>query len=239
MTSRTILSALLPVAVLTTLACSKTQDTAPERRVFGDPPTIQSVDPVFYNSEAEAKCDFTDVVLALFCENGIANAEPQTGRGWTVVFGPGEHDRNIVFSDQPTTEPGIFLEGTYGELTFKVKVTDPNSITGGQNNVLLTSASFVQPESKTETTLVLFDDGSFNQFPFEQRVIGTGEACEYNPTNGVCDCRSAVYQIKSGDVTPGDDFYTRKFALANPKSSPYLQDCIMRSRLKPSTARGT
>ncbi len=229
MTSRTIRSALLSLAALAALSCSKTQDTAPERRVFGDPPTIQSVDESF-DPQAIISCDFTNIVSASLCEFGIIDVQPQTGTGFTVVFsGPNREVRTIVYSDTPSSEPGIFIEGTHGEFIFKVKVTDPNSVPGGQTNILLVSSSFVQPETNVETSLVLFDDGSSNQFSYPQNVI-QGENCTVNP-NGSCTCASAVYKVRSGDAPPGGDgIYTRKFAVTNQAASPFLNDCLMSTK---------
>jgi len=227
MTLKRILSALLPIALLTFLSCSKTADTAPERRIFGSPPTIETIDPNFSNPQTPVDCDFTDIVNALLCQNGILDAQPQTGRGWTKAV---DQDGNtiVVFSDVPTTVPGTFIEGTYTELSFRAKVTDPET-TAQQNNILLVSASFVPPDSTTETTLVLFDDGSTIDFPFEQRAL-VGEDCDVDIPNNICTCGGAIYKIKSGDLAKGDNLYTRKFAFADKNASGFLNDCVMRSK---------
>ena len=128
MTSRTIRSAILPVTVLFVLSCSKTQDTAPERRVFGDPPSIQTVDYTF-DPVAHVECNFSDIVLAAFCADGVTDVQMQTGRGWTVAFDADKSNRHIVFSDQPTTVPGVFIEGHHAEVIFKVKAIDPSGNT--------------------------------------------------------------------------------------------------------------
>src|SRR6266700_1730187 len=60
MTSKRILSTLLPVALLAVMSCSKTQDTAPERRIFGSPPTIQTVTSSI-TTQSRVSCDFTIV----------------------------------------------------------------------------------------------------------------------------------------------------------------------------------
>src|SRR5262245_21801600 len=105
MTSKQVVSALTSLALLGTLACSKTEDTAPERRIFGSPPSIQTVDPNYYSPQAPVDCDFTDIILAFFCGFGILDVQPQTGRGWTVGQ-DASGGRIIVYSDQPTTVPG-------------------------------------------------------------------------------------------------------------------------------------
>src|SRR6185436_19512662 len=130
------LALLLSLAVAVTLNCSKTQDTAPERRIFGEPPTIQSVEPDYVEPQKHAECDFTDVVFALFCQSGIVDVEAQTGFGWTVI--QNGDTRTIKHEDVESTDPGIIITGKYTELNFKVHVVDPNS-TPGNNNILLVS----------------------------------------------------------------------------------------------------
>jgi len=229
MMSKRTPSALVSIALLAVLACSKTADTAPERRIFGSPPTIETVTPIFI-PQAPVDCDFTKIVDALVCQNGILDAQPQTGRGWTKAVDPNDPNKTIVvFSDVPTTVPGTFIEGTYTELSFTVKVTDPES-TAQQSNILLVSASYqLPPPSTTEDTLVLFDDGGQINFPFEQKAL-VAEDCTVDIPNQICDCGGAIYNIKSGDLVKGDGVYTRKFALANPGASQFLNDCIKRSK---------
>jgi len=233
MTSKQVFSALLPIAVLAALSCSKTQDTAPERRIFGNPPTIQTVGPFtdinYYNPQSHLDCDFTDIVNALLCQNGLLDVQPQMGRGWTRGVDPNDPNK-VVFSDVPTSVPGVFIEGTYSELTFKVKVVDQES-TPQQSNILLVSASYQPPDSPNERTLVLFDDGSTVDFPFEQKAL-VSEDCTVDIAQGICSCTGATYKIKSGDDPngKGDGTFTRKFALSNPSASGFLNDCVMRSK---------
>ena len=89
MTSRIIRSATLPVVVLAVLSCSKTQDTAPERRLFGDPPIIRSVsfehtddngfDVPGFGTQTFIKCDFTEIVVRQACEHGYPGVTPIAG----------------------------------------------------------------------------------------------------------------------------------------------------------------
>jgi hypothetical protein len=231
-TSTRFLTPFLSLAFLAVLSCSKTQDKAPERRIFGNPPTIQSVDPVFYEPDFPAQCNFTDIVTALFCQFGVLDLEVQAGRGWTVVTDPDGSNRRIVFSDVPSAAAGVFIEGTYSRLTFKVKATDPES-TPQQSNILLVSSSYVQTEggsgSQNENTLVLFDDGSENEFGFAQNA-NIGEDCTIDIPNATCTCGGAIYKVKSGDLDKGDDQFTRKFAIINPTASGFFLDCILRSQ---------
>lgn len=226
-TSTRILTPFLSLAFLAVLSCSKTQDTAPERRIFGNPPTIQSVDPVFYEPEATAKCDFTDIAFNLFCDFQFSDVEVQAGRGWTLVSG----NPDPVFSDVPSATAGVFIEGTYSRLTFKVKVTDPES-TPQQSNILLVSSSYVQSEggsdSQSENSLVLFDDGSENEFDIAQKASVFG-VCPVDLACAPFSCHGAVYKVKSGDLDKGDDQFTRVFAITNPTALPFFQDCLLRS----------
>ena len=116
------------------------------------------MDPNFYFPQAPVDCDFTDIIQAFFCGFGLLDVQPQTGTGWTVAK-DAQGNRIIVHSTDPTTQPGVFIEGEYTELVFSAKVIDPES-TAQQSNVLLVSASYVLPGSTTEVSLVLFDDGS-------------------------------------------------------------------------------
>jgi hypothetical protein len=228
----------MPVAVaLIALSCSKTQDTAPERRIFGAPPTIESVEfchmegtqclPGF-GPKAFISCDFSQIVVDNLCELGrdfgIGILTPQSGGGWTCDPDTG----TCKGSDNPTTQPGIFIQGTYGEAIFKVKVTDPDS-TSTQNNVLMVSSSFVQRDSTSEISLILLDDGAINRFPNAQKLPTPGETCAIAP-DSTCTCSTATYDVTSGDDEAKNNVWTRKMAFPNPKTQYLLQDCIMRDR---------
>lgn len=220
--SERYLALLLSLAVAGTLTCSKTQDTAPERRIFGEPPTIQSVDPVFVDPNKLATCDFTSTMVGFFCQNGVPDVEVQAGTGWTLIPDETGHDQ-VVHSDTPTAQPGIFINGEYTEFIFKAQVTDPNS-TPGNTNILLVSSSYVSPESEIETSLVLFNDASETDFPVAQLSI-LGENCETQ----TCPCDYFNYKIHSGDADKNDDVYTRKFLVINQSAPDFLRDCIMQS----------
>lgn len=223
MNSAKTLVALLPLAALATLSCSKTQDSAPERRIFGDPPQILTVDQNFFEPAFHVRCDFSDIVVGQICElsgDSKITVEPQAGPGWVKGRGLGTG---------PDIGPGIFVEGTYGEANMKVKATDPNS-TPAQSNILLVSASYrLQPPSKVEQSLVLFDDGSENKFMFPQKVAGLGEHCEVDE-NGFCHCSETSYPLTSSDTDKSDDEFTRRLAFVKRTADEYLLDCIQRDR---------
>jgi hypothetical protein len=227
MKNRTIPASILVMVAIATFSCSKTQDTAPERRVFGDPPVIETVEPNFFEAQRHIECDFTPIMRGFFCPFFGNDVEFIAGRGWQLVP---PHDSGPI-----SAEPGVFIDGDFGEITLKVKVSDPDSPPPpGQTNILLVSASYpdTDPANKTESSLVLFDDGSFNKFKFPQKITGFGEDCSID-ANGVCNCYGAKYDVLSGDQTAGDGTFTRKLALPDKRSLPppadgFLQDCILR-----------
>lgn len=225
MKNRTIPGSILVMVAIATLSCSKTQDTAPERRVFGDPPQIETVEPNFFDTEHHLECDFTTVMKSFFCQFFGNDITFLPGPGWQVQV---PHDGGPV-----SAEGGVFLDTVFSEVSFKVKVSDPNSSTG-QSNILLVSASYQDPDpaNKTESSLVLFDDGSFNKFKFPQKSNLVGEFC-IDDAFGNCSCFLAKYDVVSGDDTSGDGTFSRKIALPDkrslaPPADAYLQDCIMR-----------
>lgn len=231
MMNRTVPASIFLMVAIATLSCSKTQDTAPERRVFGDPPVIETVEPNFFDAQKHISCDFTSVMEGYFCQF------PEFASGVEFVAGPGWQLTEPHDSGPMSSEPGVFIEGDFGEITLKVKVTDPNSPPPpGQTNVLLVSASYpdTDPANKTETSLVLFDDGSFNKFKFPQKGSRGGEDCTVVEGQACPTCGGAKYDVSSGDSTSGDGTFTRRLALPDKRSLPppaddYLQDCILRT----------
>jgi hypothetical protein len=230
MTTRTNCGAILAMVAIATLSCSKTQDTAPERRVFGDPPTIESVNDNILVPNRFVECDFTTIVRGFLCERQVTNVEFIAGAGW-----PPDPSR------VPSQEPGVFISGTYGEITLKAKVSDPNSpapspAPPAPTNILLVSASFPDPDinNKNETSLVLFDEGSTIRFKIPQRIRDIGADCTFD-FSGNCACYGTTNDVVSGDQMSGDGTFTRKLAIVDKLSMPYpgtdgyIQDCIMRS----------
>jgi hypothetical protein len=220
MTMRTSFTTLLAIYFVSVVACSKTQDTAPDRRVFGSPPTIQSVEtdnPPWFDPKKPISCDFTQVIEAMICFlGGPSDLQAIKGGGWT----------NGVIDPVDSAEAGVFIEGTYGEAIFRVRASDPDS-TPAQNNILLVSSSFKEIESNTEVSLVVFDDGSFNKFKNTQRKGPPGEDCKIN-TDGTCTCDLGVYEVSSGDQTANDGLFTRKVGMYDARTQAFLLDCILR-----------
>src|SRR5262245_49483482 len=232
MMNRTIPASIFVMVAIASLSCSKTQDTAPERRVFGDPPVIETVEPNFFDSQGHVECDFSEIMQGYFSPFfGVPCSDVTfvAGNGWQLAE---PHDSGPL-----SPGPGVFIEGQFGEITLKVKVSDPNSPPPpGQTNILLVSASYPDPDpaNKTESSLVLFDDGSFNKFKFPQKITTFGEACSTDVVTGACVCAGTKFDVVSGDQTGADGTFTRKLALPDKRSLPptaagFLQDCIMRS----------
>jgi hypothetical protein len=166
--------------------------------IFGFPPVIQSAS-VLWNPQQLVECDFTTIVETYLCTQGFAGAH---------------------------AESPILVGGSFTHVSLQARVTDPDS-TPGQTDVLLVSASFVNPNSQIESTLVLFDDGSVSSFPFQQRS-SFPEDCTGDEF-GSCVCGPKRWSLVSKDAVPLDELYTREVALVdrNTPSAGLLQDCIM------------
>jgi hypothetical protein len=178
-------TALICTAFLALLGCSKTQDTAPETRVFGQPPVIQSVSAT-PNPAAIASCDFTDMFLI--------NKE--------------------LCDDFPMLLGRVTVEARYTEVIIEATVTDPDDPIppAPGTDILLVSASYVIDSGSgtpTENTIVLFDDGSQILFPFGQKSTDLQE-CSLSS----CSCTAKTYDITSNDMFAADHRYTRAFAFA-------------------------
>jgi hypothetical protein len=193
---RLTLVATIAAGLLFGASCSKTEDTAPETRLFGNPPEIQSVTLSQSGGLGSAQCDYTKVLEGFLCMNGIALSD----------FDP---------------IPPITVAVNYSELQFNVVVTDPDSVAGGQSDILLVSASYQrsnQGGTPVETSLVILDDGGSNSFNYSQQGIEIQEGCVDADPGTVCgdpsvSCSSATYTLSSNDTTSGDGTFTRGFAL--------------------------
>jgi hypothetical protein len=213
MTARRTVVAALVMGLLASLACSKTQDTTPERRFFGQPPVIESVnfDPPD-GSQTEIVCDVTEQMFASICvQDGVTGVE--------------------LFPDF------INVRINYTEGRLDAVVTDPNTTEEEGSDILLVAASFVlgEEDSLEENTLVLFDDGSTNTFPFEQ--TGTRNMnCSFD-TFGNCSCSIGATissLLNSNDTTAEDGVFSRGMAFYsgsfNPNENSIVQYCIARDR---------
>jgi hypothetical protein len=167
-------------------SCSKTQDTAPETRLFGASPVIQNVTLTQGGSSGQAVCDITEFVKGYFCQNG-----------------------SITTSDV-NYPPAITVTVHYSGLQLAVQTSDPDTVAGQPNDILLVSASYQKSNQgqPVEVSLVLLDDGSTNTFNYRQQSI-YGEMCD----TGGCSCGTANYSLTSNDMVANDNTWSRGFAL--------------------------
>ncbi|HEU4401016.1 MAG TPA: hypothetical protein VFT43_02810, partial [Candidatus Polarisedimenticolia bacterium] len=154
------------VAALMLAGCSKTEDTAPERRVFGSPPAIESVSVVA--TQDTVSCDFTAAFDCALINDPCSfdyNADPFQ----CPVTDPTNPAYDFDGPNIVHVTPGpLMIGGTYTKVHFEVKATDPES-TPGHSDILLVSATYPVPDAKgehPENTIVLLDDGSHQSFPF-------------------------------------------------------------------------
>jgi hypothetical protein len=197
--------------------CSKTADTHPATRIFGSPPVIQSVDLSKAPGTGVAVCDYAPVLKGFLCENGV--------------------DPAATFPNFPQ----ILITANYSESKFQIKVTDPDS-TAAQTDILLVTASYLQNSTppQTEVSLVIFDDGSQNQFTITQGGVLL-EDCPMPPNTCVppVGCGKKTYTLTSNDLVAGDGIYTRGFAIISngsvimtspvgvtPNSPDYARNCV-------------
>lgn len=186
--------------------CSKTEDTAPESRVFGSPPVIESVAAGI--QVRSIQCDGAQFVLQFWCGFELPPS---------------------AFAQPPT----VTLDITYSEAILNIAVSDPES-TPALSDVLLVSASFLSsiqgiPE---ETSLVVLDDGALPpKLPFPQKA-DFSQVCP-DPMCSPQSCSPATYEVTSNDATAMDGTYTRRVAFilqgaGVPPGNGFnlLQDCL-------------
>jgi hypothetical protein len=190
MACRRALPVLAGAAILSMLACSKTQDTAPDPMRFGQPPVIESVNQggaLPLTSEESVTCDFTeswdthlfkDGPFEEYCDS--TDLHPQ---GTAHAGKPKRKIRRIAtygLEDDVT----FLIGGTYTQARFEVRVTDPDS-TPEQDNVLLVTASFTLnagTAGAVETSLIVLDDGSQNLFDYTQKAPNFQANCRDETT---------------------------------------------------------
>lgn len=191
MVTRTPTAAALLIAV-GLIGCSKTQDTAPQTRVFGDPPTIGSV--TLTAQTRLLDCDVTVALQGKFCEGGSLNRD-------SYAFSPG---------------PTVSVRVGYTEFYFRVQATDAQS-TPGQNDILLVAASFQSPGDQgtiEETSLIVLDDGGSLKFPWKQTA--PVEDCTFFSDPPFCTCAAKFFDLTTGDTTADDNVFSRGFAFIAP-----------------------
>jgi len=181
-------------------SCSKTQDTAPESRLFGSAPVIENAQLILNSGVGTATCDLSPIIKGIMCSSGY---QPST----------------FDFSNPPV------VNVHYTEAEISVETIDPDTKPGEPNDILLVGASYQSSSSggvKTESTLVVLDDGggatgaTSNQFTYQQKAQ-IDEGC--NPDPNLCAdpegfaCGTAIYTLNSNDKVLNDNVWTRGFAL--------------------------
>jgi len=220
METRRVAAAWLLLA-LGMLGCSKTQDTAPERRIFGDPPAIGSV--TLDAATQTAVCDATTTFKSFFCVAGTVAAD-------SYMFSPGP----------------ITVSIGYTEFKFHVQVTDPQSTTS-QSDILLVTASFQTPVgegSPEETSLLLLDDGGALVFPWQQSLEPL-DICTFDSSSSPpCICSPGRYNLTTNDTVEADNIFTRGFAFLAPAEGippngfSIVESCVVKARAEAPYSAG-
>lgn len=192
---RFTLVATIAAGLIFGTSCSKTQDTAPETRLFGSSPVINSV-ALSQSVSSEATCPYGQIIEGFFCGEGYALA----------------------------ATPNVQIHVQYSELQFTVQATDPDSPAGGPSDILLVAASYqgTNQGQPVETSLVILDDGSLQTPPFQYSqqgdilqacVADTNSRCSsFDHPTGVT-CSAAKYPLTSNDAVANDSTFSRGFAL--------------------------
>ena len=205
MVCRYIMAGALAMALLPAVGCSKTQDTAPQTKIFGQPPVIKSA--TLNVTQNTVLCDFTAAMDVALAQEGM-----QVAPGPFVVGGT---YTQFLFQAQvtdPNSTPGnndIILVSASGVIGASGSTT-PN-----------------------ETTLVMLDDGSssaVNNFTYSQQgdfVIG----CTTDSAGQTTCQKDENIPLTSNDPVANDGTYTRGFAFvnlntSNNNGSAFLHNCI-------------
>jgi hypothetical protein len=192
--------------------CSKTQDTAPETRIFGSPPAIQSVD--VQTGSTALTCDITAFVKVFLCDFGL-HPGMYSFIGNTV-------DVNIHYS----------------ETMVKAHIVDAENTPPTSNSDILLATTSYQPPPATgqvpeEISLLMFDDGQANKFPYQAQVAG--DLVITNPNTGDCAGNAGTYDLTTNDQTADDHTFTRGFGFVAPaqgvgsRSLALLGDCVAKT----------
>lgn len=195
-----VLAGALALALLPLGACSKTQDTAPETKIFGQPPVFESTPILDPGLPESVSCDFTNAFNVGLPKRLGANLQ---------VAGP------------------VFVGGTYTQLAMHAKVSDPNGLS---DILLVSASFIPDPTAtvKQEATLVLFDDGSTLKFDYTQTGI-VEEDCNSSSGTVTCQ-QAVSIKLTSNDPIKGDGNYTRQFALVNLNTqgpgAAFFRDCV-------------
>jgi hypothetical protein len=202
MRSRAVVRILTLAALVAASGCSKTDDVALERKVFGETPRIESFE-VEFNPAEVVSCDITEEFLLQLC----------------ATF-----DLRGLQASAP-----IVVSGKLGSLLLRAHVTDADTTTE-QDNILLVAASYILDGTPAqEKTLIMRDDGGEATFksPQQDASLG-GKNC--TEQNGTCGCLLREYDVDTNDPVARDGTFTRGAPIVDSGTPRVLLDCVQRDR---------
>lgn len=153
-------------------------------------PTIEDVQVIGGNQEAQAVCDWTQILKGYLCNGGIA-------------------------ANQFAHFPTISLTVGYSAARLEALVVDPDS-TPAQSDVASVTTQYVSSLSGTSPVVqsdTLLDDGSTLVTPTTQVSYEIMEDCSSDP---LCPtCNPARYPLTSGDQVSRDDRYSKTYSFVS------------------------
>jgi len=196
-----ILAGLILVAV-TFGACSKTQDTTPGTRLFGNPPVIVSVH--LDTSPAQVSCDFTEALTFYY----QGQMEQPTSIGGTY-----SHIKLTVEVTDPDSK------GTTDDLTNILLVSASYVVPDSANINTIVLFDDGSPIQSDRTQALIWT-----------QTVTPPLDCIIDPITGGVTCTRASFDLTSGDATANDGIYTRNFAFVGGKLDnsigAWFKDCI-------------
>src|SRR6267154_3532193 len=195
-----ILAGLILVAV-TVGACSKTQDTTPGTRLFGNPPVIVSVH--LDTTPAQVSCDFTEALTFYY----QGQMEQPTSIGGTYS--------NIKLTVE-VTDPDS--KGTTSDLTNILLVSASYVVPDSTNINTIVLFDDGSPIQSDRSQALVWPQTATVPLSF---IVA--------PTTGGVTCSNASFDLTSGDATVNDGIYTRSFAFVKPPDHDignFFEDCI-------------
>ncbi len=180
--------------------CSKTQDTSPGTRLFGNPPVIVSVN--LDTSPLSVSCDFTEALTFYY--------EGQMQQSTSI----GGQYSNFKLTVQVTDPDSTGTGDQSNILLVSASYVVPDS-TNVNTIVLFDDGSPIQSDR--------------SQALIWPQTATPDLGCVLDPNTGGVLCTRTSFDLTSGDATPNDGIYTRNFAFVRPPTTDvgkFFQDCI-------------
>lgn len=198
---RAAVQVVLVATVLVASGCSKTEDVAPEKKVFGNSPRVDSFT-LLAMTEETVTCDLTQLMRNRLCYQELVGAQEMAP---------------------------IVISGHYTKVFLEARVEDPDS-TPQESDLLLVAGSYINvgDPGKNEKLILLFDDGgpTIKLEPQKDMVNGLNCTSEPDPETGFCKCQAKTFELNSGDPVARDNIFTRGFAIIDAGTPPDLLDCL-------------